>query len=103
MEFILVHKPRGITSPEVMARNIENTKKLVAKPDAFVPGGKVIASYAARSKALVVCIWEAPSAEALCPVLEQMVLGGWDTDVIPAEKTTVYLEKTEKALKAMKG
>jgi hypothetical protein len=103
MEFILIHKPRGIVPQERIAPAIEQLRKLLAKPDDFVPGGKVIASYAARTKSFTVCIWDAPSADALCPFLEQLNMAGWDTDVMPAEKTTVYIEKAAKALKAMKG
>jgi hypothetical protein len=102
MEYILIHTPRGINPPEVMARNLEMMKKFFAKPEDFVPGGKLIASYGARTKMFIVCIVDAPSAEALCPFLEQIMMAGWNTDVIPAEKTTVCIEKIEKALKAMK-
>jgi hypothetical protein len=103
MEFILIHKPRGVIPPEVMKATIEQLSKLLAKPDDFVPGGKLIASYASRAKSFTVCIWDAPSAEAFFPFLEQLVLAGWDTDMIPAEKMTVHIEKGAKALKAMKG
>jgi hypothetical protein len=103
MEFILIHEPRGIIPPEVMARNIEQVKKLIAKPGDFVPGGKLIASYAAPGKPLVICIWEVPNVEAFLPLLTQLVMGGWGTDVFPAEKTAAYIERTEKAFKAMKG
>jgi hypothetical protein len=102
MEFILIHKPRGIISPEAKIRNVEQVKKLLAKPDDFVPGGKLIASYGARCKMFIVCIWEAPNTESLCPFLEQLSLADWDTDVIPAEKMTVHVEKIVKALQAMK-
>jgi hypothetical protein len=50
----------------------------------------------------VICIWDASSAEVFCPFLEQLMMAGWDTDIIPAEKTTMCIEKVEKALKAMK-
>jgi hypothetical protein len=103
MEFILIHKPRGIFSPEVATATIEQVRKLLAKPDDFVPGGKLIASYAARGKSFTLCIWDAPSAEALCPFIEQLALAGWDTDIMPAEKMTVHIEKLAKALKAKKG
>lgn len=102
MEFILIHKPRGIILPEAMAATGEQIRKLLAKPDEFVPGGKLIASYGARGKSFAVCIWDAPSAEALCPFLEQLSLAGWDTDIMPAEKMTVYVERVMKGLKAMK-
>jgi hypothetical protein len=102
MEFILIHTPRGIDPPEVVALNVELMKKFFAKPDDFVPGAKMIATYGARTKKLVVCIVDVPSAEALCPFLEQLMMAGWDTDFMPAEKTTVCIEKIEKGLKAMK-
>jgi hypothetical protein len=102
MEFMLIHTPRGINPPEVVARNLELMKKFFAKPDDFVPGGKLIATYGARTKMFIVCIVDVPSAEALCPFLEQIMIAGWDTDVMPAEKTTVCIEKLEKALKAMR-
>jgi hypothetical protein len=102
MELILTHKPRGIIPPETMAAMAEQLKKLLAKPDSVVPGGKVIASYAARAKSFSVCIWDVPTVEALYPFLEQLTMAGWETDVIPAEKMTVYVEKRAKALQAMK-
>jgi uncharacterized protein with GYD domain len=102
MEFILIHKPLGIIPPEIMAGTLEQVGKLLAKPGDFVPGGKLIASYGARGKSLVVCIWEAPSAEALCPFIEQLAMAGWETDMIPADKMTVHIEKLAKALKTMK-
>ena len=101
MEFILIHKPLGIVPPEVMGGTLEQVGKLLAKPDDFVPGGKLIASYGARSKSFVVCVWEAPSVEVLCPVVEQLVLAGWETDIMPAEKMTVQVEKYIGAFKTM--
>ena len=102
MEYILIHTPRGINPPEVVARNTEMMKKFFAKPDDFVPGGKLIATYGSRTKMFVVCIVDVPNPEALWSFLEQLMMAGWDTEVMPAEKTTVCLEKIEKALKAMK-
>ena len=102
MEFILIHKPRGIIPPDVLTDQMEQVKKLLAKPDEFVPGGKLVASYAVRGKMLVICIWDAPSIEAVCPMAEQMDLGGWDTDIMPLEKMSVHLEKLSKAMESMK-
>jgi hypothetical protein len=102
MEFILIHKPLGIISPEVMGATLEQVGKLLAKPDDFVPGGKLIASYGARCKSFVVCIWDAPSAEVLCPFVEQLVQAGWETDILPAENMTVHIDRLMKALKAIK-
>ena len=101
MEFILIHKPLGVISPEVMLGTMEQVRELLAKPDGFVPGGRLIASYGARSKSFVVCVWEAPSAEVLCPFLEHLVLAGWETEIMPAEKMIVQVEKYIGALKAM--
>ena len=100
MEFILIHKPRGIISAEVMAATIEQAGKLMAKPDDFVPGGKLIASYVPRGKSMIFCVWDAPGVEALCPFVDQLEMVGWDTDIMPAEKTAVHIEKLAKALKA---
>jgi hypothetical protein len=102
MEFILIHKPQGFLPPEVRGGTIEQTRKLLAKPDDFVPGGKLIAAYGARGKAFIVCVWDVLSAEALCPFVEQLDLAGWDTDIMPAEKMTVRVERLAKALKAIK-
>jgi hypothetical protein len=102
MEFILTHKPLGTISPEIMEGTLEQVSRLLAKPDEFVPGGKLIASYGARGKFFNVCIWDVPNTEALCPFVEQLALAGWDTDIIPAEKMTVHVEKLSQALRAMK-
>ena len=101
MEFILIHRPIGVISPQVMLGTMEQVRELLAKPEGFVPGGRLIASYGARSKSFVVCVWEAPSVEVLCPVVEQLVLAGWETDIMPAEKMTVQVEKYIGAFKTM--
>jgi len=101
MEFILIHTPRGIMTPEMMAPALEMGKKLWEKPGDFVRGGKLVASYAARNKSLIVCVWDAPSAEALCPFVEQLELGGWDTDIMLAETFPAHLQRLEKTFKAM--
>jgi len=102
MDYICISKPRGVFTPEVLSTQIEWAKKILEKPGDFVPGGKVIASYAAHNKTLLVFIWDAPSIEALCPMLVQLDLGGYDTDVMPAETVAAHMETLEKALKAMK-
>jgi hypothetical protein len=101
MEFILIHKPLGVISPEVMLRTMEQVRELLAKPDRFVPGGKLIASYGARGKSFVVCVWEAPSADAFCSFIEHLVPAGWETDIMPAEKMSVQVEKYLGTLKTM--
>jgi hypothetical protein len=101
MEVLLIHKPIGMLPPEMWAAAIEVGKKLQANPEAFVPGGKSIASYGARALSLIVCIWEVPNIEALMPLTEQMNMMGWNTDIIPVEKMEVGLPKAEKALQDM--
>ena len=103
MEVLLIHKLIGLVPPEMMAASIEIGKKVIAKPEELVPGGKIIASYAARALSMVVCIWEVPSMEALMPLVEQMNMLGWDTDTIPVDKMEVALQKYEKALQAMQA
>lgn len=100
MEVIIIHKPIGVISPEMLKAGIEATKKLLAKPDEFVPGGKLIAAYYARCQWLIVCVWDVPAVEALMPFLEQINMLGWNNEVIPAEKAEVAIEKTAKALGA---
>lgn len=102
MDYIIIHKPMSIIPPEVMAGTLEQVGKLLARPGDFVPGGKLIASYGARNKSFVVCIWDAPSAEALCPFVEQLVMAGWETDIMPADKMNVHIEKLAKALATIK-
>ena len=101
MEVLLIHKPIGMLPPEAWAAAIDVGKKLQANPGAMVPGGKQIAGYGARAISMIVCIWEVPSIEALMPLLEQMNMMGWNTDIIPVETMEVGLPKAEKALQAM--
>lgn len=98
MEFILIHKPIGPLPPEALKTGLEFLKTLLASPSSVVPGGKIIAAYNARAQWLQVCIWEAPSAEALMPFLETMRGAGFDTQVIPAEKVEAAIPKWEKDL-----
>ena len=102
MEIVVIHKPIGVVLPEMMTAGIELTRKLLAKPGEFVPGGKLIGSYYARCEWVVVCIWEVPTVEALVPVLEQMKMLGWNTEVIPVEKSEVAVEKAAKLLEALR-
>lgn len=101
MEVILIHKPMGTLPPEMLTAGMELTQKVMAKPEEFVPGGKLIAAYFARSLWLAVCIWEVPTVEALMPFLEQTNMLGWNNEVIPAEKADVAIEKATKALEAL--
>ncbi len=103
MEVLLIHKPIGMLPPESWAALMEIGKKLETNPGELVPGGKLIAAYAARALSMIVCLWEVPSMEALMPTLEQMNMLGWDTDTIPVDKMDVALAKYEKALQAMQA
>jgi hypothetical protein len=93
VEVLLVHKVVGVLPPEMMKTGAEMGKKLLAKPKDFVPGGKLISSYAARGIYMMVCVWDVPSVDSLMPVMEQMKMVGWNTDIIPVEKTEVWLSK----------
>jgi hypothetical protein len=103
MEVLLIQRLIGVVPPEMMAASLEIGKKLNYNTEELVPGGKVIAAYAARALSMVVCLWEVPSMEALMPALEQMNMLGWDTDTIPVEKMEVAIPKFEKALQAMQA
>lgn len=103
MEFVLVHKPVGTIPPEMMKFVVEIAKKMMAKPEEFVPQGKMIASYYAISQQAVYCIWDVPSLEALTPMLRQMSTLYWNTEVIPAEKAEVAVANIEKAMQDMQA
>lgn len=98
MEFILLHRPLGPLPPEVLKSALEFTKQLNAEPSKFVPGGKIIAAYNGRSQWLQVCIWEAPSIDAMMPLLEAFAGMAINTEVIPAEKIEVAIPKWEQQL-----
>jgi len=93
VEVLLVHKVVGALPPEMMKTGAEMGKKLLAKPKDFVPGGKLISSYSARGIYMLVCVWDVPNVDSLMPVMEQMKMVGWNTDIIPVEKTEVWLSK----------
>ena len=101
MQFVLVHKSNGITPPEGMPFILETAKQLNANPQAFVPGGKVIASYYAIGAQTIFCIWDVPQAEALSSVMRNMSLVGWNTEVIPAESAEVAIPHLEKAFQEL--
>ena len=103
MEVLLIHKPIGMLPPESWAALTEIGKKLDTNPGELVPGGKLIAAYAARALSMIICLWEVPSVDALMPTLEQMNMLGVDTDIIPVEKMEVSISKFEHALKAMQA
>jgi hypothetical protein len=102
MEFILVHTPNGNLTPQTLPGLIEMGKQVSANPENLIPGAKMLAAYAAQSKMFMVCLWEAPSVDLLMPSLEQMSMMGFDTEVIPADKLGVKMEKLAKAMAAMK-
>jgi len=64
MEFILIHKALVPLPPEAGKAMLEFGRKVLTKPGEVVPGGKLIASYAARGQWTSVCIWLAASGPA---------------------------------------
>ena len=103
MDVVLIHNPIGPLPPEMLAASLEAGKKVNAEPASVVPGGKLVSSYQARGTWSVFCIWEVPTVEALMPLMEQMKMLGWNTEVIPVDKAEVAQEKAAKALEALAG
>jgi len=103
MEFVLVHRPIGLMPPEAMKPFLETAKKLCANPQAFVPGSKLIGSYYAIGAQVIYCIWDVPNIEALAPLLRNMSVSGWNTEVVPAEKAEVALANIAKAMEAIQA
>jgi len=101
MEFILIHKPIGVLPPEVMKYTMEMAKKLSVNAQEFVPGGKVVSSYYALGAQAVYCTWDVPKVEALAPLLRNMSVAGWNTEVIPVEKAEAAMVSIEKAMQEM--
>jgi hypothetical protein len=102
MEFMTIHTMGSTMTQETMVASLEMGKKLMAKPGDFVPGGKLLFSYAGRGKGIIVCLWEAPNVDCMMPALEQMHLLGWDTEIIPVDEMNIHLKKLEQAMKARK-
>jgi hypothetical protein len=102
MEYILIHTARGIFTPEMLMPMMEQSKAMAANPAAFVPGGKLVGSWAARNKALMVCVWDVPNVENLSGLVEMMEFGGWDTDINLAETFQAHLERIGKVMASMK-
>ena len=100
MEYILIHTANNNLTKETMPALVELGKKVAADPGQFVPGAKMLVAYAAQAKMFMACIWEAPSIDALMPALEQMANMGFDTEVIPADKLEVKMDKLSKAMAA---
>lgn len=99
MEVILLHRARGILGPELMKASIEVGKQILTRSPQG--GGKLIASYAASNQALIICIVDTPSLDSVVPTCEQMNMIGWDTEIIPVEKSADATPKMEKALAEM--
>ena len=100
MEYITIHTPNNNLTRETMPAMVEMGKQVTANPGQYVPGGKLLAAYSAQAKMMVVCIWEAPSIDVIMPALENMSMMGFDTDVIPADKLDVKMDKLSKAMAA---
>lgn len=103
MEIILVHKPIGLIPPESMKLSMDRAKELCAKPQEFVPGSKLIGSYTAIGAQVIFCIWDVPNTESLLPLLRNMSIAGWNTEIIPVERTEVAIPNIEKAMAAMQA
>jgi hypothetical protein len=103
MEYIFVHKPIGLLPPEVMKLTMEKAKQLSTNVQAFVPGGKLITSYYAVAAQAIFCIWDLPNFDSVAPMLRQMMAAGWNTEVIPVEKSEVALANMEKAMQTMQA
>lgn len=101
MDYVLIHKPVGALPPEAMKLTLEMAKRLRAKPQEFVPGGKVIGSYYAIGMQEIFCIWSVPNIDALTGLLRNMSIAGWNTEVIPVENGQTAIESIEKAMQDM--
>jgi hypothetical protein len=102
MEYILIHKGRGIFTPEMLMPMMEKSRQLAANPGAFVPEGKLVGSWVARNRALIVCIWDVPNVENLSGLVEMLEMGGWDTEINLSESFQAHIERTAKTMAAMK-
>jgi hypothetical protein len=101
MKVVLIHKPLSLMPPDMMKAGIELGKKIMAQPEAMVPGGKSLASYYAQALWCIFCVWEAPSLEAMMPLAEQLKMLGWNTEIIPVDEAEVAMSKIEKAMASM--
>ena len=98
MIFIALHRPRGPLPPELLKILVDIGKKFIAKPEEFVPGGKLLAAYLGRVEEITICLWDVPSAENLMPSFEKIKDMGYDTTIIPLDKFSEGIVKREKAL-----
>jgi hypothetical protein len=93
MEVLLLHRPRGQLSPELMKASMEIGKHIMAKGNST--------TYIARNQMLIICLADVPSLDSVIPSSEQMNMVGWDTEIIPIEKAEDATPKFEKALMEM--
>jgi hypothetical protein len=100
MEVLLLHRPKGMPSPEQMKRGMEFWKQILSK-ERPLGGGKLIASYQALNQMLVICLVDVPSLDRVIPTVEQMMMMGMETEIIPLEKAADFAPKMEKALAEM--
>jgi len=100
VEVVLIYRPVGSVSPEGLKATIELGKKAIANPEEFVPGGKLIASYWARSQWFSLDVWDVPTIDVLMPMIEQSVGLGFNVELIPVEKQEAQMSKVEKALES---
>ena len=98
MEVILIHTAIGIFSPEFMKTNIEFGKTIKTGKS---PYGTLISTHMDCGKFRLFCLWDVANVESLSPLLGQMALFGWNTEVIPVQKTPDGLSNIEKALAQM--
>ena len=103
MEYILVHKPVGSLAPEVMKGTLAIAKQLRANPGAFVPGGKLVESYYAIGQQAIFCVWDAPTIDSMAPLMRNMSISGWNTEIVPVERSAVAIENIEKAMLAVQA
>jgi hypothetical protein len=96
LDVLLIHRPRGVLPPELMKASIDVGNEFIIRGP--LGGCKLLASYTALNQMLMVCIVDAPSMDDVVPIVAQMMTVGWDTEIIPVEKTVVALPKMEKAL-----
>lgn len=99
MEVILIHRPKGTPPPEVSMAAIDFVKKVFNAPGEFVPGGKLVASYATLNDMIVVCIWDVPTLDTLMPFVEQLNFLMTSTEIFPVVKAEVFMQKFEQVLK----
>jgi hypothetical protein len=103
VEFILIHKPIGASSPEGLMMAVLSGKDMAANPKKFVPNGQLVASYYAVAQQGVYCIWDVPKFEDLIPLVRMMTVVNWDTEIVPVQKPEIALPALEKAMMDMQA